>query len=178
MENYAQGMNILNKRNAEKLDALVEHQADEVRVLTERYQQVWQELEGLRHQVHKTEGLLSDSRQTVKRLSTDPIVVALTLELDFSEVSDHEEFGKQVVEDVVRATGVDAAMLSVAGLRAGSVIVDLEMVWDQSLGERTLQDLVVELDLLSKDASSTLRQVDLFIPIGMGWLRLVGSLKL
>ena len=177
LENYAQGMNIFNKRNAEKLDALVEHQADEVRVLTERYQQVWQELEGLRHQVHETEGLLNDSRQTVKRLSTDPIVVALTLELDFSEVSDHEEFGKQVVEDVVRATGVDAAMLSVAGLRAGSVIVDLEMVWDQSLGERTLQDLVAELDLLSKDASSTLRQVDLFIPLGMGWLRLVGSLK-
>lgn len=122
-------------------------------------EQLQRKCTNIEQQVYETGCLLADSRDTIKQLTTDPVVVALTLDMKFEEVQHREAFATQIVDDVVRATDVESSMLKVNGLRAGSVIVEIQMVWHKSLGERSLQDLVADMETQSKDASSLLRQV-------------------
>ena len=107
----------------------------------------------------EAECLLGESRDTINQLKTEALAVELTLEMDFEEVHDHETFGRHVVKEIAGATGVSPAAFKFLGLRAGSVIVDMEIVWHKSLGVRTPQQVFTDMAAQSNDVNSALRQV-------------------
>jgi len=49
----------------------------------------------------------------------------LTLDVDFASIGDHEAFKQDLIRDVAAAGNLDPKYVKIAGLRAGSVIVDV-----------------------------------------------------
>ena len=107
----------------------------------------------------ETQCHLDESCSSTEQFGPGWMAVELSLQMAFDEVSDHEEFGKQVIQDLVTATSTDKAAFKVTGLRAGSVIVDVQIFWHRSFGARTLSGVFHEIKAQSQDSSSLLRQV-------------------
>ena len=53
--------------------------------------------------------------------------LTLTLDMEFDSITDRESFVGDVVEDVSAAAKIDARFVKVVGMRAGSVIVDMQI---------------------------------------------------
>ena len=83
----------------------------------------------------------------------EPVVVAVTLNLDLNKVGDVEAFKRDVASDVSRALELDAHSVKVLRLRAGSIIVDLEITPHARFNGRDLHQALLEQ---AKDTRSAL----------------------
>jgi len=83
----------------------------------------------------------------------EPVVVAVTLNMDLNKVGDVEAFKRDVASDVSRALELDAHSVKVLRLRAGSIIVDLEITPHARCNGRDLHQALVEQ---AKDSRSAL----------------------
>jgi hypothetical protein len=83
----------------------------------------------------------------------EAVVVAVTLNMDLNKVGDVEAFKRDVASDVSRALELDARSVKVLRLRAGSIIVDLEITPHARCNGRDLHQALVEQ---AKDSRSAL----------------------
>ena len=88
------------------------------------------------------------------------IPFAVTLEMDFDDIDDEYRtvFEEEIIDDIASAAGIPKELLRVAGLRKGSVIVDMELEGNDALlgQDRTADAVVLNLMAQSKDAESAL----------------------
>ena len=74
----------------------------------------------------------------------EPVVVTITLHMDLNKVGDVETFKRDVASDVSLALGPDARSVKVQRVRAGSIIVDLEITPQVRGSGRDLHQALVE----------------------------------
>jgi len=87
--------------------------------------------------------------------SVTPASIDLVLSMQLSEVQDVEVFKREVAADVAVALGTNATDVRVAGLRAGTVVAEVQATPLGGLTASQLKQMVVEQ---CKDGSSLLRR--------------------
>jgi hypothetical protein len=72
----------------------------------------------------------------------EAVLLTLTLDVDFNLIGDHETFKQDVIKDVATAANVHAKYMTIAALRAGSVIVDMLIASEAGHPTKIVQGLV------------------------------------
>ena len=80
--------------------------------------------------------------------------LTLTLDMEFDSITDRESFVEDVVEDVSAAANIDSRFVKVIGMRAGSVIVDMQIASEAGDLDQIGQHLVEQV----KPTDSALRR--------------------
>jgi C-terminal processing protease CtpA/Prc len=89
------------------------------------------------------------------QLSPSQIQASLMLDMNMWQVTDHELFKREVAYDVYIALVGSVKSVTAVGVRAGSVIVDLQLI---PQGEKTGVQIVNDLSNQARDLSSPLMQ--------------------
>jgi C-terminal processing protease CtpA/Prc len=76
----------------------------------------------------------------------DGVSFTLTLDADLKSIGDKEAFKKDVIKDVAAAAKIDEKHVSVTGLRAGSVLVDMLIAKEAGDAQKIVQNLEEQLE--------------------------------
>ena len=110
-----------------------------------------------------TEGASPSAPMPPSPVSSSPLLepnwaralpLTLTLDMEFDSITDRESFAGDIVEDVSAAAKIDARFVKVVGMRAGSVIVDMQIAPEAGDLDLIEQHLVEQV----KPADSALRR--------------------
>ena len=97
---------------------------------------------------------VKDSLEAVQLNWARALPLTLTLDMEFDSITDRESFAGDVVEDVSAAAQIDARFVKVVGMRAGSVIADMQIAPEAGDLDQIEQHLVEQV----KPTDSALRR--------------------
>ena len=97
---------------------------------------------------------VKDSLEAVQLNWARALPLTLTLDMEFDSITDRESFAGDIVEDVSAAAKIDARFVKVVGMRAGSVIVDMQIATEAGDLDQIEEHLVEQV----KPTDSALRR--------------------